>query len=97
MKICGSWERDYVVPSSSGRGTYTVSLTGPQGANTCTCPAFEFSRKGPTCKHLESVLAKQCLWREDLGPEVATDNTTCPRCGNVTCESGERFEEDMVF
>lgn len=49
------WQQSFEVPSTSGRGTYIVSLdkTGNWG---CSCPQWKFRRLA--CKHIVSVQAQ---------------------------------------
>ena len=41
------------VPSSSGRGVYTVTVDVEEGLASCTCPAG--TRRGQRCKHLSAL------------------------------------------
>lgn len=71
------------VPSSSGKGSYSVQIAGDYAA--CTCPGFKFHGK---CKHIAAVQAELCSWYLGTSPTPQTlqqnVQCVCPACGGPT-------------
>src|SRR5262249_26041244 len=81
------WQQSFEVPSTSGGGTYVVSLdkTGNWG---CSCPHWRFSRA--ICKHIRSVQAQVAETR----PQFERLVPTC-RAANVPEVTKER--DDLLL
>jgi hypothetical protein len=89
------WET--TVPSSSGRGSYTVrfgrlfgrdaDIQGALHGWTCTCKGFDIRR---TCSHVTRVAASgaRCGWDDRWDAEEAAEDAQgqpcCPRCSGPT-------------
>ena len=69
-QMCKIQKKDaynWIVPSQSGRGTYTVSRS-MQGGFKCNCPDYEL-RQQP-CKHVYAVMTMVLKWFDKQGNET---------------------------
>jgi hypothetical protein len=87
-------------PSKSSDKVYKVTAFRPGEFPFCSCPSYIFSRSKEakkegvhqntipgTCKHLESVLASACDWRQET-EEQYQFNGICPKCAGPLVEEG---------
>lgn len=88
-------------PSKSSDKVYKVTAFRPDQFPFCSCPAYIFQRSKiakaegvhqntipGTCKHLQSVMASACDWRQDTDEQYQFTET-CPKCGGPLVEEGD--------
>lgn len=87
-------------PSKSSDKVYKVTAFRPDQFPFCSCPSYIFQRSKiaksegvhqntipGTCKHLQSVLASACDWRQET-EEQYQFNDICPKCAGPLVEEG---------
>jgi hypothetical protein len=79
MSMCSDLEREHTFHINEYTQEFNSRLIQP----TCTCPAYQFSKRPRWCKHLEEAQHLICTYHEQFDGPPKVEGV-CPNCGKPT-------------